>query len=291
MHMILNFQVNQHMFLALASRDCRGLASALQRTRRRPETAQWGIFLRTHDEQDLGRLTDDERQVVFDAFGPRPEMRLYDRGIRRRLASMLGGDQRRLEMAHSLLFTLPGTPVLLYGDEIGMGDDLRLHERDAVRTPMQWTADRHGGFSTAERTVLPVITEGPFGTPRVNVAAQRRDPGSLLNCVERLIRMRKECPEIGWGEFQVLSTGARQVLGLHTSWRGNAVVTLHNFDDQAREITLKVPGADKLPLTNLLSADHSVPDEGGRHAIALPPYGYRWYRVGPLLDVMNRESR
>jgi maltose alpha-D-glucosyltransferase/alpha-amylase len=291
MHMILNFQANQHMFYALASRDCRPLAKALLSGRRHADTSQWGIFLRTHDELDLGRLTDEQRQAVFAAFGPEPEMLLYDRGIRRRLASMLGGDQRRLEMAHSLLFTMPGTPIMRYGDEIGMGDDLSLPERDAVRTPMQWAGDGTGGFSTAKKTVLPVIGEGPFGVQRINVAEQRRAPGSLLNIVERMIRMRKECPEMGWGDFNVLPTRSPHVLAVQMSWRQNSVVTLHNFDDQAREVALTVPGAESQRLTNLLSADDSHPGKDGRHGIALPPYGYRWYRVGPLLDVMKREPR
>jgi maltose alpha-D-glucosyltransferase/alpha-amylase len=291
MHMILNFQVNQNMFYALASGDCRPLAKALHRCRKRPDSSQWGIFLRTHDELDLGRLTDDERQEVFQSFGPEEGMRLYDRGIRRRLASMLGGDPRRLEMAHSLLFALPGTPIMRYGDEIGMGDDLTLPERQAVRTPMQWTSDAHGGFSSASRTVLPVVAEGPFGLHRVNVAEQRRDPGSLLNSVERMIRMRKECPELGWGDYQVMPTRSPSVLAVMATWRKNSVVSVHNFDAVAREVRLAIPGGEDQPLTNLLSPDHSTPDEQGCHAIGLPPYGYRWYRVGPLLDVLRRESR
>jgi maltose alpha-D-glucosyltransferase/alpha-amylase len=136
MHMILNFQVNQTMFYAFATGDCRPLGQALQATRKRPEIGQWGIFLRSHDELDLGRLSDAQRQAVFKAFAPAEDMRLYGRGIRRRLATMLGGDRRRMELAYSLLFTLPGTPVVRYGDEIGMGDDLSLPERQSVRTPM-----------------------------------------------------------------------------------------------------------------------------------------------------------
>jgi maltose alpha-D-glucosyltransferase/alpha-amylase len=123
LHMMFNFQVNQHLFYALAAADCRPLVKALQDTRELPPTAQWGLFLRNHDELDLGRLTAKQRQAVFDAFGPEPDMQLYQRGIRRRLAPMLQGDRRRLELAYSLMMTLPGTPVIRYGDEIGMGDD------------------------------------------------------------------------------------------------------------------------------------------------------------------------
>ena len=147
LHMMFNFQVNQHLFYALAAADCRPLVKALQDTRELPPTAQWGLFLRNHDELDLGRLTAKQRQAVFDAFGPEPDMQLYQRGIRRRLAPMLQGDRRRLELAYSLMMTLPGTPVIRYGDEIGMGDDLSLPERDCARTPMQWSTEPHGGFT------------------------------------------------------------------------------------------------------------------------------------------------
>jgi maltose alpha-D-glucosyltransferase/alpha-amylase len=146
MHMMFNFQVNQHLFYALAAADTRPLSRALKATAKRPETAQWGLFLRNHDELDLGRLTEEQRQRVFECFGPEEEMQLYGRGIRRRLAPMLGGDRRRLELAYSLMFTLPGTPVLRYGDELGMGDDLNLPERVCARTPMQWSTEPQGGI-------------------------------------------------------------------------------------------------------------------------------------------------
>ena len=291
MHMILNFQVNQTMFYAFASGDCRPMARALTATRDHPEISQWGVFLRSHDELDLGRLSEEDRQTVFEAFAPDKRMQLYGRGIRRRLAAMLGGDQRRMELAYSLLFTLPGTPVLRYGDEIGMGDDQSLPERQAVRTPMQWTSDQNGGFSGAETTVLPAIGEGPFGYHHVNVADQHRDHDSLLNVTERLIRLRKECPEFGWGEAQVLRTGSPHVLAVLASWRGNAVVAVHNFAAEACEVALAVPGAEHTPLTNLLSPEHSPPDRRGRHVLALESYGYRWFRVGPLLDLITREPR
>ena len=279
------------MFYALASGDSRPLAKALRDTGKRPELSQWGIFLRSHDELDLGRLQDKQREAVFAAFGPQKDMQLYGRGIRRRLAAMLGGDARRLELAASLLFSLPGTPVMRYGDEIGMGDDLSLPDRQSVRTPMQWTADRHGGFSTAGRVPLRAVSKGPFGYQRVNVADQRRTTSSLLNVNERFIRTRKECPEFGWGEQEVMPTGSPSVLAVRCEWRNNAVLSLHNFSSEAQEVTLQVPGAEQLPLTNLLEADHCPPDDRGCHQVALAPYGYRWYRVGPLIDVATREPR
>jgi maltose alpha-D-glucosyltransferase/alpha-amylase len=185
---------------------------ALHATRARPATAQWGLFLRNHDELDLGRLSEQQRQTVFDAFGPAEDMQLYERGIRRRLAPMLNGDRRRIELANSLLFTLPGTPVIRYGDELGMGDNLALPERVCARTPMQWSTEPHAGFTKSERPVVPVIDTGAYGYQHVNAAAQRRDPNSLLNWTERIIRMRKEVPEIGLGNFQVIDTREKSVL-------------------------------------------------------------------------------
>ena len=194
LQLMLNFPVNQRLFYAMATGDIKPLVRALEATYERPQAAQWVNFLRSHDELDLGRLTPAQRQRVFEAFGPTKEMQLYDRGIRRRLAPMLDNDRRRLELAFSLLFTLPGTPMLQYGDEIGIGDDLSLAERECARTPMQWSAETHGGFSTADRPVRPVVSDPIYGYKRVNVEAQRRDPQSLLNWVERKIRMRPRMP-------------------------------------------------------------------------------------------------
>ncbi|RED38817.1 maltose alpha-D-glucosyltransferase/alpha-amylase [Rhodopseudomonas thermotolerans] len=164
MQMMFNFHVNQHLFYALAAADTGPLARALVDTKSRPATAQWGLFLRNHDELDLGRLTKAQRQTVFEKFGPDKTMQLYDRGIRRRLAPMLGGDQRRLELAYSLMMTLPGTPVVRYGDEIAMGDDLSLPERRCARTPMQWSTEPHGGFTTSDKPEVPVIDTAPMAS-------------------------------------------------------------------------------------------------------------------------------
>jgi maltose alpha-D-glucosyltransferase/alpha-amylase len=289
MQMMFNFQVNQYLFYALASSDTRPLAKAMAKTEKRPETAQWGIFLRNHDELDLGRLSEKQRQAVFDAFGPRKQDQLYDRGIRRRLAPMLGGDRRRLELAYSLMFTLPGTPVLRYGDELGMGDDLELPERVCCRTPMQWSTEPHGGFTKSEKPVVPVINSGPYGFEHVNAAEQRRDPDSLLNWMERMIRMRAEVPEIGWGDFKVLKTGDDAVLALRYDWRNNSVLFLHNFADEPREIRLATGIKEGDDLINLLGSDHSTAHRG-KHRVCLEAYGYRWYRVGGLDYLLKRSE-
>src|SRR5690242_10952092 len=218
-------------------------------------------------------------------------MQLYERGIRRRLAPMLGGDRRRLELAYSLMFTLPGTPVIRYGDEIGMGDDLKLPERECARTPMQWSTEPSGGFTKAEKAVAPVISSGPYGYQHVNAAQQRRDPNSMLNWTERIIRMRKEVPEVGWGDFALLPTGDAAVLAIRYDWRNNSVVFVHNLDDTPREVAFDVglPGENSRLLVNLLSEDHShAPD--GRHRLVLEGYGYRWFRVGGLDYLLKRSD-
>lgn len=289
MHMMFNFYVNQHLFYALATADTRPLARALEATRRIPEYAQWASFLRNHDELDLGRLTREQRQAVFGKFGPDKRMQVYGRGIRRRLAPMLG-NRLQWEMAYSLMFSLPGTPVLRYGDEIGMGDDLTLPERNSVRTPMQWSDEPQAGFSKAQKTLLPVISEGPYSYERVNVESQRLDINSMLNWMERMIRLRKECPEFGWGDYRILTTGDPNVLAIHYEWRKNALVTLHNFHEKPCTISLEVGGEKGGTLTNLLpgEASHAMPN--GKHSIVLEGYGYRWYRVGGLGHLLKREK-
>ena len=216
-------------------------------------------------------------------------MQLYGRGIRRRLAPMLG-NRPQLELAYSLMFTLPGTPVLRYGDEIGMGDDLRLKERTSVRTPMQWSDDPQGGFSTAEKTLIPVIKKGPWSYKRINVEGQRRDPNSMLNWTERMIRLRKECPEFGWGSYKVLKTGDTSVLAIRYDWRNNSVVTIHNFHEKQKSITLDVGTEEGTRLINLLAGEHSDAGPKGKHKIVLEGYAYRWYRCGSLRHILKREK-
>ena len=193
--MLFNFYMNNHIFLALARKTAEPIERALTKL---PETStkeQMGTFIRNHDELDLDRLTVEEKEEVYHAFAPAEDMRIYGRGIRRRLAPMLNNDRRQMELVYSLLFSLPGTPVLRYGDEIGMGEDLSLPERNSVRTTMQWSREAHGGFSAFEgkKLPLPVIKDGEFGYQKKNVHDQMRDPKSLLNWFERIVAARKEC--------------------------------------------------------------------------------------------------
>ena len=287
-HMMFNFFVNQHLFYALATAEVEPLMAALRATRGIPAVAQWGQFLRNHDELDLGRLTDEQRQAVFEKFAPEKHMQLYDRGIRRRLAPMIG-NRPQVELANSLMFSLPGTPVLRYGEEIGMGDELSLPERYPVRTPMQWSGDENAGFSTAEKLVRPLVEDGVWSYRRVNVGAQQRDPDSLLRWFTRMIRLRKEVPEIGWGDWRILDTRTPGTLAMRYDWRGNSVVILHNFNSSPCEVRLRVdgPGGDRL--VDLL-VDQEVVSAEGRHKIALDAYGYRWFRVGSLNYALTRRD-
>ncbi|MGF6612822.1 maltose alpha-D-glucosyltransferase/alpha-amylase [Paraburkholderia sp. WSM4175] len=288
--MMFNFRVNQNTFYTLATGNTKPLKDALLATKPRPPSAQWGVFLRNHDELDLGRLTPVQRAAVFAAFAPDPDMQLYGRGIRRRLAPMLSDDRRRLELAYSLMLSLPGTPVFRYGDEIGMGDDLRRPERECARTPMQWSGEPQGGFTRHSKPPVPAISGGAYGFERVNVAKQRRDPDSFLNWTERMIRMRKEVPEISWGDFEVLPTSRNNVLALSYQWRNNSVLFLHNFRAEACTVEFRLSSGEpgRQSLINLLSDDHSESDDGGRHAVVLEPFGYRWYRVGGLGYLLRR---
>jgi maltose alpha-D-glucosyltransferase/alpha-amylase len=290
LQLMLNFPVNQRLFYALATGDIEPLIGALEDTRRKPGNAQWVQFLRSHDELDLGRLTEAQRQAVFKAFAPDASMQLYDRGIRRRLAPMLRDDRRRLEFAFGLLMSLPGTPMLQYGDEIGIGDDLSLPERECARTPMQWTAERHAGFSRAAEVVRPAIQGRRFGYRARNVETQRRDPSSLLNWQERIIRMRKECPEISWGDYAVLRTTTPSVLALCYDWRGTSLITLHNFSPRTVRTEFAAGRADDDVLVDVFDGERHTATRDGRHRLTLKPWAWHWLRVGDGDNVLARQA-
>jgi len=277
----------QATHLAFARGDAGPIRAALAARKPAPYEGAWATFLRNHDELTLDKLTESERQEVFAAFGPEEDMQLYGRGLRRRLPTMFGGDERRLRMAYSLQFALPGTPTLFYGEEIGMAENLAVGERLAVRTPMQWTGGPTAGFSTAPPTALhrPLPTDPRYAPDAVNVERQRTDPNSLLNWFERLIRRRKELPELGWGTCTVLDTGEASVLALRHEWRGSTIVTTHNL--AARRTTARLKLADvagddagrELRLVDLFEAAPPIRARSGRLSVALPAYGHRWFRV------------
>ena len=200
------------------------------------------------------------------------------------------GDRPHMEVAYSTLFSLPGTPVMRYGDEIGMGDDLTLNERDAVRTPMQWTAERNGGFSTAEKTFLPAISEGVWSYEHVNVEAQRRDPNSLLRWTGHMVRLRKECPEIGWGKYEILDPGCREILAIRYDWQGSSLLILHNFDAHPHIAYLDIGLAGYDRLSDLINDDVVSVSRSGKVEVAVAAFGYRWFRIGPLNYALQRNG-
>jgi trehalose synthase len=285
--MMFDFIGMEAMYLALATEDARPLAKAIQARPPIHPDCQWATFVRNHDELILDKLTDEERQEVFAAFGPEPEMQIYGRGLKRRLPPMMSGDPRRIRMAYSLLFSLPGTPTLYYGEEIGMGEDLAAEGRMAVRTPMQWANTRNGGFSTAPpRRLVQAVVTGGYGPEHVNVADQKRDPDSLWNFLRTLIQTYRECPELGWGEFRALSQPHPEIFAHRCHWEGSSVVAVHNMSSQPVSTSVDLDpddhaGAEPVRLENLLSHEELEAGADGSVELALEAYGHRWYRLRP----------
>ncbi|MBW4542068.1 MAG: alpha-amylase family protein [Myxacorys chilensis ATA2-1-KO14] len=278
MHLLFNFLLNQYMFLALARQAAEPLRYGLRTLPEIPSQCQWLNFVRHHDELTLDRLSDSERQEIFDAFAPEENMQIYGRGIRRRLPPMLKGDRRHIELTYSLMFSLPGTPLLRYGDEIGMGDNLRLEGRTSVRTPMQWSDEPNGGFSDAppDQLTRPVISEGEYSYKQVNVAQEQRDPAALINWIERIVRIRKQCPEFGYGTLHILETDDPCVFAHCCEWSDRAVIAVHNSAD--RDCTVTLNSTDYEHLFDLFG-DRPYEALNDNKAIPLSPYGYRWFRV------------
>ncbi|KAA9376923.1 trehalose synthase [Microbispora cellulosiformans] len=279
--MCFDFISMQRTYLSLARKDARPLAAALRERPNPPRDSQWATFMRNHDELTLDKLSDSEREEIFAEFGPDKDMQVFGRGLRRRLPTMLGGDLERIKMVYSLLFSLPGTPVLFYGEEIGMGENLELEGRLAVRTPMQWTPHRNGGFSEADpaKVGLP-ITKGDFGPEKVNVSAQERDPDSLLAWITRLIRHYRDCPEFAWGKYTVLDTGVDAVFAHRADCDGETVVAVHNLGDAETEVELALEGLDSSKvLTDLLVDGRIEIGDSGRVSFPMGRYGCRWFRA------------
>ena len=279
--MCFDFIGMQRMYLSLARGNAEPLAEALRDRPDPPKDAHWATFVRNHDELTLDKLTDTQRQEVFEAFGPDPDMQLFGRGLRWRLPTMLGGDRDRIRMVYSLLFSLPGTPVLFYGEEIGMGEDLRADGRLAVRTPMQWSPGPGGGFSTAEESELPgPIPEGEYGPEHVNVAAQERDPESMLSWMRLLIESYRACPELAWGRSQMLDAGDAAVLAHRCDTEGGTVVAVHNFAADPTSAALKLTGLDdSYVLRDVLVNGSKRITKDGSVTLKLKRYGCRWLRV------------
>ena len=281
MHMVFNFLVNQALFLSIAQRSPKALAASLEEMPKLPEHAQWGVFLRNHDELSLSRLTRREREQCFREFGPEKRMQIYDRGIRRRLAPILGGDRRKIMFAYSLLFTLPGTPVLWYGEEIGMGDNLDLSGRWSVRTPMQWSSEHAAGFSSAplEKLVRPVISTGDYAYEKVNVQREEREKDSLYNAIQMMIRVREHNPEFGCGTFGLVKCDRRKQVLVHQCALGPEVVAaIHNFSEEPQTVTLHFDDF-KDGIASSLLGDGEREIKRGKCRVELEPWGYRWIRL------------
>ncbi|AXG12266.1 alpha-amylase family protein [Intrasporangium calvum] len=278
--MLFAFRLNEALMLSLARQAAGAIEDALTGLPPLPRNAAWATFLRNHDEVGLSQLTGEERADVFAAFGPEPDHQLYERGIRRRLAPMLGGDEARLRLAYSLQFTMPGTPVLRYGDEIGMGENLDLPERDAIRTPMQWSGTENGGFSTArqDRLIRPVVDVPPFGFKEVNVTDQRLEPNSLLTWFERMLHTLRECEEIGAGTHRIIGGPPPAVLVHVAEGPTGVVMFVHNLGDTPQHLELDdVPLGEQPPVE--VFSDHPYEGELDPTRLDVAPYGFRWLRL------------
>jgi maltose alpha-D-glucosyltransferase/alpha-amylase len=280
------FQMNFHfplmprLYMALARADRRPILEILERTPPIPEMCQWATFLRNHDELTLEMVTEEERQFMWSFYAPEPRMRL-NLGIRRRLAPLLGNDRARIEVANSLLFTLPGAPVVYYGDELGMGDNIWLDDRDGVRTPMQWSADLNAGFSTAgtEELYAPVIDDEAYGYQRLNVESQRRDPGSLLNWMREAIQVRKAHAALGRGEIRFLEAANRAVLAYLRSDGEETILVVNNLSAEEQVIELDLADFAGARPRDLLSGEQMAAVTGAPYRLELARYGYRWLQM------------
>ena len=221
--------------MALKKGEAAPIRWALDNTPAIPDSAQWCTFLRNHDELTLEMVTEEERQWMWQQYAPEARMRL-NLGIRRRLAPLLDNDRRLIQLANSILFSLPGAAIIYYGDEIGMGDNIWLPDRNGVRTPMQWDGSTSAGFSRATRLYSPVIEDPPFDYRTVNVAAQKADPGSLWHAVHRMVSLRKEHPVLADGELQWIDAGSDKILAFYRRSAEEKLVVVHNLSAHAQEV-------------------------------------------------------
>jgi maltose alpha-D-glucosyltransferase / alpha-amylase len=274
-HMNFHFPLMPRIFMALAKADREPILEVLARTPPIPANCQWATFLRCHDELTLEMVTPEERQFMWDFYAPEPRMRL-NMGIRRRLAPLLGS-RPRIELANSLLFTLPGSPVIYYGDEIGMGDNIELEDRDGVRTPMQWTPRPGAGFSLAPPGSFfsPVVDDETFGYREVNVLVQRCDARSLLTRMREMLAVRHTHPAFGRGDLQLLAPDDRSVLAYLRTWGDEVLLIVNNLSDQRREVVLAFPALDRTQPVDLFTAEVLEPVTASLQ-LSLEPYGYRW---------------
>ena len=280
-HMAFHFPVMPRIYMALAKTDLTPITNILSATPLIPDNCQWCTFLRNHDELTLEMVTTEEREFMWETFAPHPRMRL-NLGIRRRLAPLLDGDRRKIELLYSILFTLPGSPILYYGDEIGMGDNIWLNDRDGVRTPMQWDAELNAGFSSAppDKLYAPLNNDEIYGYRHVNVAAQRADPDSLWHTLLQMIKVRKSQRAFSRGDFQFLTVQNQALFAYIRSFKGENILAVHNLSAHTQRIELNLSSWQAGRVHNLLSS-RSIPALSiNRLDLTLQPYDYYWLKLG-----------
>ena len=275
-HMAFHFPLMPRIFMSIAKENAGDLREILLRTPVIPDSCQWCTFLRNHDELTLEMVSEDSRRWMWDRYAPEPRMRL-NLGIRRRLAPLLDNDPRKLGLIHSLLFTLPGSPIIYYGDEIGMGDNIWLPDRNGVRTPMQWDTGLNAGFSTASSgSVYAPVTQGDaYGPDRVSVAEARGDPNSIWNAVRHMLQTRKAHVALGLGTFSWLDLEDQRIAAYHRRYGSEDVLAIHNLSESPAEFST----ADAGPRDDLLTG-RRYPAQNLRHGVHLAPYEYLWLMGG-----------
>jgi len=282
-HMSFHFPIMPRMFMAIRLEDRKPLIDIIERTPAIPDSCQWGIFLRNHDELTLEMVNDIERQYMWDEYARDPRARI-NLGIRRRLAPLMEGDRRRVELMCGLLMSLPGSPIVYYGDEIGMGDNVYLGDRNAVRTPMQWNAGINAGFSTAdpERLWLPLVSNAVYGYQAINVEAQRRNPTSLLNWMRRLIEVRRGTRVFGRGSIEFLKPQNHRVLAFTRTLGRETVLAVHNLSETAQAVELDLSAyAGAIPI-EMFGGSIFPRIRRELYIMMLGPYGFYWFRLRRL---------
>jgi maltose alpha-D-glucosyltransferase/alpha-amylase len=279
-HMCFNFPLMPRMFMALRRAQRHPITEILAQTPEVPEGCQWGIFLRNHDELTLEMVTDEERDYMWSEYAKDPRMKL-NIGIRRRLAPLVDNDRRVMELFHAMLFSLPGSPILYYGDEIGMGDNIFLGDRDGVRTPMQWSPDRNAGFSRADFAQLysAPLMDPVYGYQALNVEGELRDPSSLLHWLQRMLQVRKRHPLFGIGSFEVLSAENPSVLAYVREWEDDVVLCVNNLSRFAQPVELSLQRFEGRTPIELLGRVPFPRIGELPYLLTLGPYGFYWFQI------------
>jgi maltose alpha-D-glucosyltransferase/alpha-amylase len=279
-HMAFNFPIMPRMFMAIRLEDRKPLIDVLERTPPIAASCQWGIFLRNHDELTLEMVNEVERSYMLDSYAVDSRARV-NAGIRRRLAPLLAGDRRRIEVLNGLLMALPGSPFIYYGDEIGMGDNVYLGDRNGVRTPMQWSAGTNAGFSEAdpEQLYLPVVANALYGYQAVNVAAQQRSPSSLLSWMRQLIRIRRSSPGLRRGGFELLEPQNHRILAFVRRHDAEAVLCVFNLAASAQAVGLELSALDGAVPVEMFGGSLFPRVGRGEYPLALGPHDFFWFRL------------